>query len=220
MFKFLAPESRSIDIAVPKMTDISSEYVEIIKLEDELNEKIPRHIAEMKEIRQRHGGNAPAFATAAKYDDAVQTRLAKLLNGFAPTVARADPENQDADRYYDLVREVDYIRDTALPQIAEKRRSVMQAASRVICERVEDDHRAIVREMAARLRELHEVNARYWALTSALASDGVSWGRLGPAFFRPAGHPGDPNGPIAEWFKEAARSGHISESEIPQDFRR
>jgi hypothetical protein len=215
MMNLLAPDRRSNDVAVPKIADISPEYVEIIKLQEELNERLQQNIAEMKEIRRRQGESVPALATA-KDDDA---RFAKLLNGFAPTLAAENSGEPDGVRFAYLSQEVDYIRDKALPLLVEKSRIVMRAASRVICERVEDHHRAIVREMAALLRDVHEVNAKYWALVQALLSDGVSWGPLGPAFFVPIGHPADRSSALAQWFKDAAAAGHIKKSEIPEAFR-
>lgn len=225
MLNFLKTEHaaghRGPEAAIPKLREIAPEYGEIVDHEAKLNGRLPTALAEMKKIAAKTG-NAPPSLKPTAATDASRDRLKILLNGFAASVDTApDPDAEDAIRFWRLHNEVQDIQDKALPLLAQRRREVARQASAVICEQVADHHRALVREMAATLRELHAINARYWTFADALAEDGVAWaGRLGPAFFRPAGHPGNSNGPIAEWFEEAARFGHISEGEIPQDFRR
>ena len=203
---------------ISSLADVSPEYADLTRRHAELIERKYANIQGMREIGKRHGNAPPAFPKPEPGAAAISRlkRVAALVGLDQP--ASGNDDDADSQRYWALHRENEEI-DEALPQVAAKLREATRAASAIVCEGLREEHESLVGEIAATLQELHELNAKYWAIADHLAREGIGAGALGLVFMRFAGHPSDRYGPIGQWFRDAVELGHIKSSEIPESLR-
>ena len=91
-------------------------------------------------------------------------------------------------------------------------------ASKTLCAMVADDHKALVKDVAANLSAFHASLTTYFDFLDKVEATGASTTALRPIY--PNGlHPRDTYGTLHWTFKEMRENGHITMSDIPEAVR-
>lgn len=142
-------------------------------------------------------------------------RRVAALAGLAPPAERGG----DRDKLLELEERLSDI-EGAQEALRIRLMELRLEASHVICDRVADQHREMVRSMAATLAQFHAQWTAYEGLLNRLRGADVAIGRLrvNPPLFAGA-VPANPQDGLARWFKDVLADGHLDRAELPEAYR-
>ena len=92
-------------------------------------------------------------------------------------------------------------------------------ASKILCEAVDDDHTALVKDMASKLSAFHASHAAYVKFLDAVEATGSSNTLLRPVWPSAIGSPFDTSGAYHWTFREMRENGHIAMRDVPEAVR-
>ena len=192
---------------LPTLSDVSPEYAALVARRDELQAEQHGHRTELAEISRAISAAAPATDRAA--------RAARVIDGDQASLSVADLQQRRGGhqrRLADL--------DAALEVLDDRIREARMTASAIIRDRVEPQHRALVRTICDRLLALHDASRAYHEFVTELNDGQVAWSALRPMFPAFLGDPRSAQGVVAIYLAEAANYGFIPAASIPAKLRR
>jgi hypothetical protein len=192
---------------LPTLSEVSPEYAALVQRRDELQAEQAGLRTDLAEIGRAIGAAAPATDRAA--------RAARVIDGDQAGLSLADLRERSGAhqrRLADL--------DAAIEVLDGRIRESRMAASAMIRDRIEPQHRALVRTICDRLLALHEASRAYHEFATELNDGQVAWSDLRPMFPAFLGDPGSAQSSVAIYLAEAANYGFIPAASIPAKLRR
>jgi septal ring factor EnvC (AmiA/AmiB activator) len=192
---------------LPTLSEVSPEYAALVARRDELQ-------TEQAGLRTELGDISRAIAAAAPATDRA-ARAARVIDGDQASLSLADLQERRAAhqrRLADL--------DEGLEVLDGRVREARMTASAMIRDRIEPQHRALVRTICDRLLALHEASRAYHKFATELNDGTVAWSDLRPMFPAFLGDPGSAQSSVAIFLAEAANYGFIPAALIPAKLRR
>jgi hypothetical protein len=193
---------------LPTLAAASPEYARLVERRDELQ-------AEQIALRTEIGDIGRALDEAAPATDRA-ARAARVIDGNQTGLSVADLRER-LRVCHQRAADLDAALEVLTGRISEER----MRASAIIRDRIDPQHKALVRTICDRLVALHEASAAYTAFANELNAGGVAWSALRAmpvtSFL---GDPRSKEGAVARYLREAVEYGFISPSAIPAKLRR
>ncbi|MBS0245493.1 MAG: hypothetical protein JSR61_02655 [Proteobacteria bacterium] len=194
---------------VPSLHSISPEFKEARD-----------HLAKLRALREKLVGERDALA--AKFDGAQPPTFAGISAAVAAALGVPSRDTTDSDAAAKQLQQIEIdlsVVERALQAAQSDMREQAIIASRAACKAVAPQHRELALAVIGAAIELHRANAAYTAFTNTLNRKGIRWSRLGSAFPKFAGGPGDRNGPLASFLRGCMTDGLIERGDIPKELR-
>lgn len=206
---FNAPEKADPTPAAQTLESVSPRYAALVAKRDALCADVQRLTAEATRLHR--------LVYAAKDAPAVGDRERRV----ADLAGRSVPASRQGDK--DRLAEITVDRDDAAEALRLVYLDLFDAraeASRLFCDTLQPQHRAIVRRMAKAAIEFHNAWWEQDALLDDLHRNGVAIASLRPEKPTWAGrHSTVRDGDLSIWLRELAKAGHITKDEIPEGHR-
>lgn len=199
----------------PTLAEVSPEYRAAIEKRAALTAEMDQLDNEKRQLALKidgDGGFTGEAGASVSSLNARQARTASILgeNPSAKENARA--------RYVEIGQRIGDLK-SAIEILDNRLIDLRMAASNLVCQRIEADHKRLVADICARMVELHAAADAYYKFADALNADNVAWSRLHamqPLFL---GRPNDRYGKIGSYLREAVTHGFWWPIQIPEKIR-
>jgi hypothetical protein len=191
---------KMIDKRIASLAD-NSEYAALVLQRSNLATRLSSAQREIDNLR-----GLLIFKTSAIENERTSARVAVLLG----EKAKAD-ESSDRTRYAELTQLATDI-TAALAVLDQRIASKRYAVSREFCKSVEPEHTQLVRDIAGKMHELHNLSQRYTSFRNDLESNDVWIAPLNPQSMRFVEA-------LGRFLNDAANDGHIEKNSIAVELR-
>lgn len=195
--------------AVPTLGSVSPRYANLVAKQEELAAEVQRLTAEGNRLQRLvyEAKDAPAVSDRER-------RVAELAGRTVPASRQGDK-----DRLAEVTADLEDAKE-ALRLVGVDLFAAHAEASRLFCDRLQPQSRALIRRMAKAAIEFHDAWRAQDAFLDDLHARGVALASLRPERPTWAGrHSKVRDGDLSIWLRDLAKAGHISKDEIPEGHR-
>lgn len=206
---FNATENTGSSPAPPTLESVSPRYASLIAKRAQLTAEVDRLTAEGSRLQRLvyNAKDAPAVTDRAR-------RVAELAGRTVPASRQGD-----RDRLADVTVDLDDAKE-ALRLVEVDLFAAHAEASRLLCDTLQPQSRALVRRMAKAAIEFHDAWREQDAFLDELHARGVALASLRPERPTWAGrHSKVRDGDLSIWLRDLVKAGHLSKDEIPEGHR-
>lgn len=206
---FDAPEETDPTPAALTLESASPFYAALVAKRDELSGEVGRLTAERDRLQLLVYMSKDAAGVSDR-----ERRVAELAGRSVPT-----SRHGDRDRLAEVTVDLDDAKE-ALGLVEVDLFAARAEASRLLCDTLQPQSRALIRRMAKAAIEFHAAWRVQDALLDSLNARGVAVGSLKAERPTWAGrHSQVRSGDLSIWLRDLAKAGHISKEEIPEGHR-
>ena len=189
---------------LPPLTEVDKEYGETLANRLRLQ-------AERRELVAEAGRLRADIATGTVDDHSA--RVAAVIAGAPLTSVDASQQ-----RLKEVLGRITVL-DSAIAVLYRKADNDNFRASKRLCDTVREKHDSIVRDLAAKMIEIHAISDQYFGLLNAIETQGASTVSFPQLNLRAISHPQDHDSALGFFLRSVRDGGLIQNDELPEVLR-